>query len=78
MSKLPTHKDSTTGVDHIQLKVSSTAFGHDGYIPSAYTCDGININPPLHIENIPETTKCLALIIDYPDAPVYLWNHWLV
>jgi len=60
------------------LKVSSTAFVNNGIIPLKYTCDGDNVNPPLHITNIPEKTKSLVLIVDDLDAPMKTWLHWLV
>ena len=60
------------------LNVSSTAFTAGGPIPSQYTCDGANINPPLDIQGIPEYAKCLALIVDDPDAPAGTWVHWVV
>jgi len=65
-------------VDYKQLTVSSPAFKPDGMIPSEYTCDGININPPLDIKDIPQEAKCLAVIVDDPDAPVGTWSHWVV
>ena len=60
------------------LKISSTAFENEGLIPSKYTCDGLNINPPLTIENIPEDAKCLVLIVNDPDAGIRPWVHWIV
>lgn len=72
------HTEETKAVDYKQLKVSSIAFVADGFIPAKYTCDGQNINPPLQIEHIPEETKCLAMIVDDPDAPAGTWVHWLV
>lgn len=60
------------------LQVTSTAFTAGGMIPSQYTCDGANINPPLDIQGIPKGAKSLALIVDDPDAPVGTWVHWVV
>jgi Raf kinase inhibitor-like YbhB/YbcL family protein len=60
------------------LKVTSSAFSDGGKIPKKYTCDGSNVNPPLRIENLPNTVKSLALIVDDPDAPGRTWTHWLV
>lgn len=78
MSHAKLNKEATTAVDYKQLIVSSTSFQYQGMIPLKYTCDGININPPLDIEDIPEEAKCLALIVDDPDAPMGTWAHWLV
>ncbi|HSN60644.1 MAG TPA: YbhB/YbcL family Raf kinase inhibitor-like protein [Ferruginibacter sp.] len=72
------HKEATRAIDYMQLKISSTAFQYGELIPSQYTCDGINISPPLDIENIPEEAKCLAIIVDDPDAPIAVWVHWIV
>lgn len=58
--------------------ISSPVFADKGQIPSRYTCDGEDVNPPLHLENIPEGAKSLVLIIEDPDAPSGLWIHWLV
>lgn len=65
-------------VDYKQMDVSSSAFSAQGVIPTKYTCDGENVSPPLQIDHIPEEAKCLALIVDDPDAPVNTWVHWLV
>ena len=61
-----------------ELKLTSPAFKNNGKIPSKYTCDGDNVNPPLNIEGIPEKAKSLVLIVDDPDAPAGTWDHWLV
>jgi len=71
------NNEATTAVDFRQLKVTSTAFENEGMIPEKYTCDGINISPPLDIKDIPEEAKCLVLIVDDPDAPKGTWVHWL-
>lgn len=60
------------------LKISSTAFAHNGPIPSKYTCDGADVSPPLAIENVPAGAKSLALIMDDPDAPAGTWVHWVM
>ena len=60
------------------LTISSPAFPHNGMIPSKYTCDGTDGNPPLTFDNIPDETKSLALIVDDPDAPLGTWVHWVV
>ncbi|MFZ6009618.1 MAG: YbhB/YbcL family Raf kinase inhibitor-like protein [Bacteroidota bacterium] len=60
------------------LTVQSTAFSHEGNIPSKYTCEGKGINPPLEILNIPTQAKSLVLIMDDPDAPRQTFDHWLV
>lgn len=60
------------------MEISSAAFRDGEIIPVKYTCDGENISPPMDIKDIPEEAKCLALIVDDPDAPVGTWVHWIV
>ncbi|HVZ98526.1 MAG TPA: YbhB/YbcL family Raf kinase inhibitor-like protein [Chitinophagaceae bacterium] len=60
------------------LSVSSDAFRHNGFIPEKFTCDGINVNPPLDIQHIPPEAKSLAVIVEDPDAPSGTWIHWVM
>jgi Raf kinase inhibitor-like YbhB/YbcL family protein len=65
-------------INDTDLIIYSEAFHQDEPIPSKYTCEGENINPPLRIENIPLGTASLALIMEDPDAPKGTFDHWLV
>lgn len=58
------------------LKISSPVFADRGNIPSKYTCDGEDINPPLEFENIPEDAVSLLLTVEDPDSPGKTWLHW--
>ena len=60
------------------LKISSSVFAYNESIPSRYTCDGVDVSPPITIENVPTEAKSLVLIVDDPDAPVGTWVHWIV
>ncbi len=60
------------------MKLSSSAFEHEGVIPGKYSKEGGNISPPLAWLEAPPATKSLALIVDDPDAPSGLFVHWLV
>ncbi len=60
------------------LEITSDAFNDRTYVPTKYTCDGENINPPLTIHNIPPETKSLVLVVDDPDALSGVWVHWIV
>lgn len=60
------------------MRLSSPAFENNKFIPRKYSGLGGDINPPLVIENIPDGTKSLALIVDDPDAPMGTWVHWVV
>ena len=60
------------------MKIKSSAFENNQNIPSKYTCDGQDINPPLEFLGVPKEAKTLALIVDDPDAPNGNWDHWIV
>lgn len=60
------------------MNLTSIAFANNTNIPSTYTCDGKNINPPLAWSGMPSNTQSLALIVDDPDAPSGDWVHWLL
>ena len=69
---------SVARIDYKSLHISSPAFKPGGNIPSRYTCEGEDINPPLDIKQIPAEAKSMVLIIEDPDAPMGTWLHWLV
>ncbi len=64
------------------MKLISPAFENGGTIPQKYGRDFENVNPPLTIEDVPEGTRSLVLLMDDPDvpasAPVDVWDHWVV
>lgn len=72
------HPATSSTQAQAQLVVTSPAFEPNGTIPSQYTCDGKDVNPPLHIEKIPPEAKSLAIIVDDPDAPSGTWVHWVM
>lgn len=72
------HKDLEGAPTYKELTVSCAGFENNALIPSKYTCDGININPPLNFDHVPEEAQSLALIVDDPDAPAGTWVHWIL
>jgi len=64
--------------EEADMRLTSTKFNHNGFIPKKFTCEGEDINPALIIEEIPAGAKSLALIVDDPDAPMGTWVHWVV
>lgn len=59
------------------MRLTSTAFEHEGTIPSRYTCEGADVSPPLAVEDVPPQAAALVLIMDDPDAPRGTWDHWI-
>lgn len=62
----------------MDIIIKSPAFVPGGKIPGKYTCDGMDISPPLTWTSGPEGTKTFALICDDPDAPMGTWVHWVL
>ncbi|MAG15670.1 YbhB/YbcL family Raf kinase inhibitor-like protein [Candidatus Woesearchaeota archaeon] len=60
------------------LKLSSSAFENNQVIPKKFTCDAEDASPELNIEGVPSEAKSLVLIMDDPDAPPKVWEHWTV
>jgi phosphatidylethanolamine-binding protein (PEBP) family uncharacterized protein len=61
--------DIGASVDLKVLSITSRAFDNNGNIPAVYTCDGVIINPPLDIDQIPINTKSLVIVVKDTDAP---------
>ena len=60
------------------LTLEIQAFPAAGIIPKEFTCEGADRSPALTWSGEPEKTKSFALILDDPDAPGGVWNHWLL
>ncbi len=65
------------------MKISSSTFENNQTIPSKYTCDGDNVNPPLTFSDIPKEAQSLVLLMDDPDVPKNLkldgvFDHWII
>lgn len=63
------------------MKLISSAFKNGGVLPTLYTCDGKEVNPPLQWSDAPADTKSFMLIMEDPDAPATKpnpWVHWIV
>lgn len=63
--------------------ITSPAFFHTKEIPSEYTCDGLDVSPPLEWSGVPANAASLVLIVEDPDAPdpaapKMTWVHWVL
>ena len=63
--------------------LSSPEFAPNESIPSRYTCDGNQVNPPLSINGVPNGAQSLALLLNDPDVPKALkpdgnFDHWVL
>lgn len=55
-----------------------SVFQMQGEIPAKYTKDGENVSPPLKFLQIPSNAVSLVLIVDDPDAPKGVFDHWII
>lgn len=80
MPPAPIETDVSPVPTEIQMlyQITSTAFSQGESIPVKYSCDGEDISPPLVWGDPPDGTQSFALIMDDPDAPVGVWDHWVV
>lgn len=60
------------------MEIHSMAFEQNEPIPKDYTCDGKDVSPPLIFDDVPEGAVSLALVVDDPDAPMGVFDHWIV
>ncbi|MCI0597372.1 MAG: YbhB/YbcL family Raf kinase inhibitor-like protein, partial [candidate division Zixibacteria bacterium] len=60
------------------FKVTSSAFQEGGRIPVPYTCNGLNISPPLAWAGAPAGTESFAIICDDLDANYKTFSHWVI
>ena len=63
--------------------ITSPAFFNNKEIPPEYTCDGLDVSPPLEWSGVPDNAKSLVLIVEDPDAPdpaapKMTWVHWVL
>ena len=69
---------NTPKAEKPEIKLTSTAFKEGQPIPRTYTCDGVNVSPPLEWSGVPKTAKTLSIICDDPDASPDTWVHWVL
>lgn len=62
----------------MSLSLSSSAFLSNASIPGQYTCEGSDISPPLRWQDTSPETKSYVLLVDDPDAPAGVWDHWVL
>lgn len=60
------------------MRIASPAFGEGEAVPTAYTCQGKNISPPLEFGGIPAGTRSLVLTVEDADSGPPVWIHWFV
>lgn len=59
------------------MQITSPSFNTNEMIPVQFTCQGANISPALTFANVPANTVSFAILVDDPDAPLGIFNHWV-
>ena len=61
-----------------ELIISSSMFMNNGWMPDECSGYGNDISPDIRVEDIPDGTQTLAIILDDLDHPVFReFNHWI-
>lgn len=60
------------------MQIQSPSFAQYEMIPKRFTFDGENLSPALVLHDIPKGVVSFAIIMDDPDAPMGVWDHWVV
>src|SRR5215207_5500030 len=65
------------------MRLTSPAFANGETLPAEYTARGKGHVPPLVLEDVPDGTRTLALVVYDPDAPrpgpsSHIFDHWVV
>jgi len=71
------HVETTSTKSPARFVITSPAFKSGETIPKKYTCDGIDVSPPLSWSGFPAGTKSFVLIVEDPDAPGGVFTHWI-
>src|SRR4051812_37345166 len=70
-------KGSSTDVPKT-IVVRSPALTEGAVMPAPFTCDGVNVSPPVAWTRMPQGTKSVALMMEDPDAAGGEFVHWSV
>jgi Raf kinase inhibitor-like YbhB/YbcL family protein len=60
------------------IKITSPVFNEGEPIPIRYSCNDVNVSPPLELKYVPNDTKSIAIVLEDPDAPGGLFTHWII
>jgi len=70
--------DAAGGGAAASFILGTTAFPDAGSIPDRYSCEGEDISPDLFWGAAPQGTESFVIVVDDPDAPGKVWDHWVV
>ena len=62
--------------EQLGLVLTSPAFVEGGLLDPAFTCDGVDVPPPLEITGVPAAAAELAIVVTDRDAEGFV--HWVI
>jgi len=61
------------------LKLTSSAFQEDGWIPIMHSARGENLSPCFELQGIASGAKSIAITLDDASHPLFPnYNHWVI
>ena len=60
------------------FQVTIGAFEDGAPVPVRYTCEGENVSPQISWSGVPVGTNSFAVVMDDPDAPGGVYDHWVL
>ena len=77
---VPVSQETTTtslpAGETVGLTLRSPAFEDGAFLDPSFTCDGVNVPPPLEVLGVPEAAAELAVVMTDTDADGYV--HWVL
>lgn len=73
----PLRNQSLPSLTSSWLEIKSNVFCHGGLLPCLYRQDGLNVNPTLIIEALPQATRSVVVMLLDADAPIRARVHWI-
>ena len=61
-----------------EFAVTSTLITEGEPVDVIITCEGDGVSPPIDISGLPAGTVSMVVIMEDPDAPAGVWDHWVV
>lgn len=71
-----TTSSSAGAPEAVGMTLRSPAFEDGGVLDASFTCDGVDVPPPLEIVGVPDAAAELAIVMTDADAGEYV--HWVL
>lgn len=62
----------------MSINITSPVFNEGERIPIRYSCNDVNVSPPLDLDEVPEDAESLSIILEDIDAAGGIFTHWII